>query len=154
MPSHYLKQCWNIVNWTLTNLLQWEINCNSYIFIPQMHLKMSSGIWGLFCLGLNVLKQQLAMRRGNGSVKWHTTRGAVGRSALFWRNDDVIIMPDVSALSSCLMLQSTGCEIGGECFASGEKNPENCCETCQPGLTQERFSPAYGECSSCLGTDT
>ena len=32
MPSHYLNQCWNIVNWTLRNKLQWNLNRNSYIF--------------------------------------------------------------------------------------------------------------------------
>ena len=30
-PSHYLNQCWNIVNWTLRNKLQW----NSYIFVEE-----------------------------------------------------------------------------------------------------------------------
>ena len=32
-PSQYLDQCWNIVNWTLRNKIQWSINHNSYIFI-------------------------------------------------------------------------------------------------------------------------
>ena len=31
--SHYLKQCWNIVNWTLGKKLQWTLNQNLYIFI-------------------------------------------------------------------------------------------------------------------------
>ena len=34
-PSHYLNQCWNIVNWTLGNKLQGNINRNSYIFIHE-----------------------------------------------------------------------------------------------------------------------
>ena len=34
-PSHYLNQCWNIVNWTLRNKLQWIFNRNSYIFIHE-----------------------------------------------------------------------------------------------------------------------
>ena len=34
-PSHYLKQCWNIVDWTLRNKLQWYFNWNSYIFIEK-----------------------------------------------------------------------------------------------------------------------
>ena len=34
-PNHYLNQCWNIVNWTLTNKLQWNVNRNSYIFIQE-----------------------------------------------------------------------------------------------------------------------
>ena len=34
-PSHYLKQCWNIVNWTLGNKLQWNFNRNLHIFIQE-----------------------------------------------------------------------------------------------------------------------
>ena len=35
-PSHYLNQCWNIVNWTLGNKLQWNFNRNSNIFIQEI----------------------------------------------------------------------------------------------------------------------
>ena len=28
-PSHYLNQCWYIVNWTLGNTLQWNLNQNT-----------------------------------------------------------------------------------------------------------------------------
>ena len=34
-PSHYLNQCWNIVNWALMNKVQWNLNRNSYIFIQE-----------------------------------------------------------------------------------------------------------------------
>ena len=34
-PSHYLNQCWNIVNWNSRNKLQWYVNRNSYIFIQE-----------------------------------------------------------------------------------------------------------------------
>ena len=34
-PSHYLNQCWNIVNSTLRNKLQWNFNRNSNIFIQE-----------------------------------------------------------------------------------------------------------------------
>ena len=34
-PSHYLNQCWNIVNWAPRNKLQWTLNRNSYIFIQE-----------------------------------------------------------------------------------------------------------------------
>ena len=34
-PSHYLNQCWNIVDWTLRNKLQWNLNRNSYTFIQE-----------------------------------------------------------------------------------------------------------------------
>ena len=38
-PSHYLNQCWNIVNWTLGNKLQWNFNRNSNIFIEENTLE-------------------------------------------------------------------------------------------------------------------
>ena len=34
-PSHYLKQCWIIVNWTLRSKLQWNFSRNSNIFIEE-----------------------------------------------------------------------------------------------------------------------
>ena len=34
-PSHFLSQCWNVVNWTLRNKLQWNFNQNSCIFIKE-----------------------------------------------------------------------------------------------------------------------
>ena len=34
-PSHYLNQCRNIVNWTLGNKRQWNLDRNSYIFIQE-----------------------------------------------------------------------------------------------------------------------
>ena len=35
VPSHYLNQCWIIVNWKLMNKLQWNLKRNSYIFIQE-----------------------------------------------------------------------------------------------------------------------
>ena len=34
-PSHYLNQCWVIVNGTLRNKLQWNFNQSSWIFIHR-----------------------------------------------------------------------------------------------------------------------
>ena len=34
-PSHYLNQCWVIVNWTLRNKLQWNFNQNTKFFIHE-----------------------------------------------------------------------------------------------------------------------
>ena len=34
-PSHYLNQCWNIVNWKLRTKVQWNFNRNSNIFIQE-----------------------------------------------------------------------------------------------------------------------
>ena len=37
--SHYLKQCWNIVNWTIRNKFQLNFIKNSYIIIHENALK-------------------------------------------------------------------------------------------------------------------
>ena len=36
MPSHFLNQCWNIVNWTFGNKLQWNFNQNLNILIQEI----------------------------------------------------------------------------------------------------------------------
>ena len=46
-PSHYLNQCWVMLNWTLRNKLQWNFN-KSFSF-TKMHLKISSAKWQPFC---------------------------------------------------------------------------------------------------------
>ena len=33
--SHYLNQCWDIVNWTLRNKLRWNLHRNSCTFIEE-----------------------------------------------------------------------------------------------------------------------
>ena len=44
MPSHYLNQCWRIVNWALRNKIQWNINRKMAAILswPQ-RVKMSFG---------------------------------------------------------------------------------------------------------------
>ena len=41
VQSHYLNQCWNIVYWTLKNILQWNLHLNSYIFIKENTFEMA-----------------------------------------------------------------------------------------------------------------
>ena len=41
-PSHYLNQCWNIIDWTLRNKLHWNFNRNSDIFIHENVLEYVS----------------------------------------------------------------------------------------------------------------
>ena len=53
--THSLNQCWNIVDWTLGNKLQWNFNRNSYIFIQENPFETVVWKWRPFCLGLNVL---------------------------------------------------------------------------------------------------
>ena len=52
-PSHYLNQCWNIINWTLRSKFQWILNHNSYIFIQDGRNKMAAIFQMTF---LNVFK--------------------------------------------------------------------------------------------------
>ena len=42
-PSHHLNQCWNIVNWTLMNNIQWNINRNSLIFVHKKYCVENAG---------------------------------------------------------------------------------------------------------------
>ena len=42
-PSHYLYQCWNFVNWTFRNKLQWNLIRNWNIFIQENALQ--SVVW-------------------------------------------------------------------------------------------------------------
>ena len=54
VPSHYLKQCWYIVNWTLKNKSQWSFHQNTTIFaqgnafencVCEMAAILSRGKW-------------------------------------------------------------------------------------------------------------
>ena len=53
-PSHYLNQCWNIINWCIGNKLLIGIQAFSF---KEMYLKMFPEKWRPFCLCLNVLTQ-------------------------------------------------------------------------------------------------
>ena len=52
-PSHYLNQCWNIVNWTLGNKIQLNFNWNSNIFIQENAYENVVCEMASICLGLN-----------------------------------------------------------------------------------------------------
>ena len=58
VPSHYLNQCWNIVDWTPGNKLQCNFNKKFYIFIQEntiqnVILKMTAILSMLRHQGLN-----------------------------------------------------------------------------------------------------
>ena len=62
-PSHYLKQYWNIVNWTLRNKIQWNLNRNSHIFIHKngfenIICKMAAILPGPQCVTLKKIDTQ------------------------------------------------------------------------------------------------
>ena len=55
MPSHYLNQWWNIVNWTPgTNFSEILIEIHIFSF-RKMNLKITFAKWPSSCLSLNVL---------------------------------------------------------------------------------------------------
>ena len=55
-PSHYLNQCWNVVNKTPKNKLQWKSIQNTKFSFMKMHLKTSSAKRRPFCPGGDELK--------------------------------------------------------------------------------------------------
>ena len=54
-PSHYLNQCWHILNWNLRNKLQWNLNRNPFIFIQENAFENVVWKMAAICLSLNVL---------------------------------------------------------------------------------------------------
>ena len=60
-PSHYLNQCWNIVNWTLRNKLQWKFNRNSDIFIHE------NAIESVVCEMAAILSRPEYVKKGSKS---------------------------------------------------------------------------------------
>ena len=103
-PSHYLNQCWNIVDSKLRKNFS-EILSNIYTFpFTKMHLQMSSANWRKFCIGLNVLNHwgllphydvtvlcQHCFSNGWLAAWWHL--------AITWTNDDLL---DIRLYRTCL----------------------------------------------------
>ena len=58
--SHYLNQCWFIVNQSIRNTIQILIEIRIFSF-KQTCLKMSSAIWQPFCWGDTVLEKKLSV---------------------------------------------------------------------------------------------
>ena len=50
-PSHYLNQYWVIVNWNLTNKLQWNFNRNTRLCIHENAFETPSAKWRPFYPG-------------------------------------------------------------------------------------------------------
>ena len=63
-PSHYLNQCWNIVNWTLRNKLQWNLNRNSIIFIQENAFE--NVVWKMAA----ILTRPQCVKRTNNGLTW------------------------------------------------------------------------------------
>ena len=82
VPSHYMNQCWIIVNWTCRNNLQWNSNGNTKLFIDEnafesvvceMAACMSRGRWVKKTLRLlpTILPQRLLVA-SKLSGKWRS----------------------------------------------------------------------------------
>ena len=88
-PSHYLNQCWNIVNWTLGNKLQWNFNRNSNIFIQEnafervvceMAAILSRPQW--VKIGHRIVHPLMIATRGHASLTIHV---------YWWRGGDICL---------------------------------------------------------------
>ena len=55
MPSHYLTQCWFIVNLTLKNKSQWNLIHDEYIFFEEILLNIPSAKHRPCCPGVDAL---------------------------------------------------------------------------------------------------
>ena len=56
-PSHYLNQCWNIINWSLGDKLQRNFIQNSYIFIQENAFEKTSRISPKFNQGIRMTRE-------------------------------------------------------------------------------------------------
>ena len=78
-PSHYLNQCWNIVNWALGNKLQWNLNRNLYIFIQENAFE-------------NVVWKMAAILSRPQCFKWHIGSFYISSAGpVFMRRKNLII---------------------------------------------------------------
>ena len=71
-PSYYLNQCWLIVNWNLSNNIQWNFNQNTKIFIQENAFKNVA--CETTCLETCRWSDALSMRRPVNSphkCQWH-----------------------------------------------------------------------------------
>ena len=65
MPSHYLNEWWFIINWTLENKFQWNLNKNTTIFILENEFENVVCKMMAFFASLGVLTYCLSHRGGD-----------------------------------------------------------------------------------------
>ena len=99
-PSHYLNQCWNIINWTHGNKLQWNLNRNLYIFIHE----------NAFETVIRKLAPILSRPQFNASsvtIYWHCNSHTshVWKTTLQWRHNG----RDGVSITSVSIVYSTVC---------------------------------------------
>ena len=95
-PSHYLNQWWNIVNWTLGNKFQWNLNQNWIVFIQEnacetLVWKMVSILSRPQCVHSSLIENYFL-----GCDCWEIIIGLDNglapnrRQAIIWPNDDPV----------------------------------------------------------------
>ena len=98
-PSHYLNQCWIIVDWTLRNKVQGNLNRNSNNFIQENAFENVVCEMASICLGLNELMSTSSYGRYTYGLVAH-------KSTFFWPSvrmkmssgPSAIIMPNLLRL--------------------------------------------------------
>ena len=99
-PSHYLNQCWNIVNWAIGNKPQWNLKRNSYIFTEEnafenVVLKMASILSRLQCDNYRVTEDRHSRAIYTNEHHLFVRAGTIGE------NDVTIILHRVCVASQC-----------------------------------------------------
>ena len=78
MASHCPNQCWNIVNWTLSNKLPWKFNWNSHIFIQEnafqkVFCRMAANLSHPQCIKPSSTTMLVCMIYAqNEPIRWHS----------------------------------------------------------------------------------
>ena len=110
MPSHYLNQCCDIVNWTLRNKLQWNFNQNTKLFI---HANASENI---ICEMVAILSRGDELRCCLDVGIWNGPRDP----AKHHRASRVGTACDIGVIISCLLGRVDGswqaCQGLGVCY--------------------------------------
>ena len=65
-PSHYLDQCWIVVNWNIRNNLQWKLIKVQKFSFTKMHLKISPTKRRPLCPGSDELRKGLSVKMVSG----------------------------------------------------------------------------------------
>ena len=96
MPSHYLNQCWNIVNWTLIKKIQWNLNHNYDIFIQENTLESVVYETVAICLSFSVLKEPCSWFRATEKCLWQKFKIS---KLHFWINSWYSVISGIGKIS-------------------------------------------------------
>ena len=82
-PSHYLNQCWVIVNWILSNKLKWNFNQNTNLFIHE------SAFENIACEMVAILSRGRLVKAPRSRVYYNLSHGSMADvGSLQWRHND------------------------------------------------------------------